>query len=184
MGEPALKRMTIDEFIAWAEQDPEVKYELVQGQPRAMAPVSQAHSRIAGNLAYEIRRRLRPPCAVLLETAMEREGFDDRFYEADLAVTCAPATKGERSTPRPVFVVEILSDSTANHDRGTKVPDYMQMPSVHEILLVDSRAPRAQLWRRDGERWIVQDFTGEATLPLHSIDAELPLPAIYEGVAF
>ncbi|HEY0832588.1 MAG TPA: hypothetical protein VGE72_01660 [Azospirillum sp.] len=51
-------------------------------------------------------------------------------------------------------------------------------------MLVDSREARAQLWRRDGRRWIVEDFTGDASLPLHSIDAELPLPALYEGVAF
>lgn len=176
--------MTIDEFIAWAEQDPEVKYELVHGHPRAMAPVSQPHSRIAGKLAVEIGRRLRAPCAVLLETAVERDDRDDRFYEADLAVTCAAATQGERSTPKPVLIVEILSASTANHDRGTKVPDYMHIPSVQEILLVDSREPHAQLWRRDGRRWIVEDFTGDASLPLQSIDAELPLSAIYEGVAF
>jgi len=184
MALPAVKGMTIDEFLAWADRDPETKYELVYGQPRAMAPVSQRHSRLAGRLAVEIGRRLRPPCEVLVETAIEREDRNDRFYEADLAVTCAPHRPDQQSTPNPALIVEILSDSTAEHDRGTKVPDYMQIPSVQEILLVDSRAARVQLWRRDGRRWIVEDFTDTATLPLASVGIDLPLPALYEGVAF
>lgn len=183
MGEPALKGMSIDEFISWAEQDPEVRYELVDGRPRAKSPVSQAHGRIAGNLAYEIGRRLRPPCALLVAGAIERNDRDDLFYEADLAVTCTPAAKGARSTSNPVMIVEILSESTADHELGTKVPDYVQIPSVQEILLIHSRAVAAQLWRRDGRRWIVEDFTGDDALPLMSIDAEIPLPALYEGVA-
>lgn len=184
MAQPAVKGMTIDEFLDWAGQDPDVRYELVHGQPQAMAPVSQTHSRLAGRLATAIGRRLRPPCEVLMDTAIEREDRNDRFYEADLAVTCAPHQSGQQSTPNPVLIVEILSGSTAEHDRGTKVPDYMQTPSVQEILLVDSRAARTQLWRRDGARWIVEDFVDTATLPLASVGIDLPLPALYEGVAF
>lgn len=184
MGAPAIQKMNIDEFLDWADrQEPDTRYELVGGQPRAMSPCSQAHSRLSGNIAFEIRRRLRPPCFVLTETAIERDDRDDRFYEADLAVTCSPHQPGQRSTPNPVLVVEILSESTASHDRGTKVPDYMQIPSVQEVLLVDSRAARAQLWRRDGRRWIVEDFADDATLPLASIGAELPLTALYDGIA-
>ncbi|MGY0791612.1 Uma2 family endonuclease [Azospirillum argentinense] len=139
---PAIQKMDIDEFLAWADrQEPDTRYELVGGQPRAMSPCSQAHSRLSGNIAFEIRRRLRPPCFVLTETAIERD------------------------------------------DRGAKVPDSMQIPSVQEVLLVDSRAVRAQLWRRDGRRWIVEDFTEDATLPLASIGAELPLAALYDGIA-
>lgn len=184
MGAPAIQRMTIEDFLDWADgQDPDTRYELVGGQPRAMNACSQAHSQITANVIIAIGTRLRPPCRVLTETAIEREDRDDRFYEADIAVTCSPHQPGQRSTPNPVLVVEILSDSTASHDRGTKVPDYMQIPSVQEILLVDSRAVKAQLWRRDGRRWIVEDFTGDAALPLACIGAELPLAALYDGIA-
>lgn len=181
---PAIQKMDIDEFLAWADrQEPDTRYELVGGQPRAMSPCSQAHSRLTAAIIIAIGMRLRPPCRVLTETAIERGDRADRFYEADIAVTCSPHQPGQRSTPNPVLVVEILSESTASHDRGTKVPDYMQIPSVQEVLLVDSRAVRAQLWRRDGRRWIVEDFTDDATLPLASIGAELPLAALYDGIA-
>lgn len=183
MAQPAIKGMTIDEFLAWADGEPDARYELVFGQPRAMTGGTEAHSQIASNLAFEIRNRMRRPCRVIGEASLTREGRDDRFYVADVAVTCSPPESGRRFIPDPVLVAEVLSDSTATHDRGTKVPDYMQIPSVQEILLVDSRAPRVQLWRRDGTRWIVEDFAGTATLPLASVGADLPLAALYEGVA-
>ncbi|WP_207458603.1 Uma2 family endonuclease [Azospirillum sp. SYSU D00513] len=183
MGAPAIQTMTIEEFLSWSDQDPDVRYELVEGQPRAMNACSQAHSQIAANIAYEFRHRLRSPCRVMIEAAIEREDRNDRFYEADAVVTCTPFQAGQRSTPNPVLVVEILSESTAAHDRGTKVPDYMQIPSVQLILLVDSRTPRAQLWRRDVQRWIVEDFTAGALLPLAALGFELPLSCLYEGIA-
>ncbi|WP_448189104.1 Uma2 family endonuclease [Azospirillum sp. sgz301742] len=184
MAQPAFKGMTIDDFLDWADQDPDVKYELVHGQPRAMTGGTEAHSQVGTNLAFEIRSRLKRPCRVIGESSIAREDRDDRYYVADVAVTCSPPEPGRRFMQDPVLIAEVLSDSTALHDRGTKVPDYMQIASVQEILLVDSRAPRAQLWRRDGARWIVEDFTDTATLPLASVGIDLPLPALYEGVAF
>jgi Uma2 family endonuclease len=184
VAQPAFKGMTIDAFLDWADQDPDVTYELVHGQPRAMTGGTNAHRAIIGNLYYEIRQRLRRPCTVQTEAPIVREDRNDRFYVADTVVTCSPQQPGERFLDNPVIVVEVLSESTAQHDRGTKVPDYMQIPSVQEILLVDSRAPRAQLWRRDGARWIVEDFVDTTTLPLASVGIDLPLPVLYEGVAF
>lgn len=64
------------------------------------------------------------------------------------------------------------------------MPDYICIPSVQEILLVDSGERRVQLWRRAGPRWVVEDFAGDTIiLPLASIGAEIPLAALYEGTA-
>ena len=51
---------TVEEFLAW-DDGTDTRYELVGGRIVAMAPPSPAHSLIAGNLAGEIRSRLRPP---------------------------------------------------------------------------------------------------------------------------
>ncbi|HYG85503.1 MAG TPA: Uma2 family endonuclease [Azospirillum sp.] len=184
MAQPTVNGMTIDEFIAWADRDPDARYELVRGQPRAMTGGTNGHSQIIGNLYFELRHRLRPPRRVQLESGIVREDRNDRFHVADAVVTCSPQQPNQRFVENPVLVAEVLSDGTTQHDRGGKVPDYMQIPSVQEILLVDSRATRVQLWRRDGARWIVEDFMDTATLPLASVGVDIPLPALYEGVAF
>ena len=81
----------------------------------------------------------------------------------------------------PVLIIEVLSPSTAVHDRGRKVEDYSRLPSVKEILLVSSEERRVRSWRRDGRRWIVEDLIGEAELPLDTVPDPIPLAAIYGG---
>ena len=56
-----------------------------------------------------------------------------------------------------------------------------QIPSVREILLVSSEERRVQHWRRDSERWVVEDRIGDAELRLEVVGAPIPLGAIYEG---
>ena len=50
-------------------------------------------------------------------------------------------------------------------------------------LVVSSTERRVALWRRDGPRWVVETFIGEAELRLEAIDAAIPLAAIYAGTA-
>lgn len=44
MSEASLHRMTVDEFLVWAEGRPG-RHELVDGQPHAMAPERVEHAR-------------------------------------------------------------------------------------------------------------------------------------------
>jgi hypothetical protein len=48
---------------------------------------------------------------------------------------------------------------------------------------VFSDEKRIELWRREGERWVIEDYIGEASLRLESLGVEVPLSAIYAGVA-
>jgi Uma2 family endonuclease len=43
MDAPAVKRMTVPEFLAWAETQESGRYELIRGEIVAMAPERSAH---------------------------------------------------------------------------------------------------------------------------------------------
>ena len=49
MTEAADRRMTVAEFLDW-DDGTDTRYELIDGQPVAMAPVSPSHSIIVVNL--------------------------------------------------------------------------------------------------------------------------------------
>jgi Uma2 family endonuclease len=180
MAEAAEKRWTVEEFLAW-DDGTDRRHELVDGRIVAMAPPSEAHAAIVMNLGTAIRNQLRPPCRVLGEFGVRLEGRDDSFYQFDLAVTCAPVDAGRRYVAEPILIIEVLSPSTQLHDRGRKLDDYRQLPSVKEILLVASEQRRVQHWRRDGPRWIVEDLIGDADLRLAAVPEPIPLAAVYEG---
>ena len=56
----------------------------------------------------------------------------DNFYVADLAVTCDQPADQRFFLPEPRLILEVLSRSTAAHDRGRKGEEYRRIPSVQE----------------------------------------------------
>jgi Uma2 family endonuclease len=180
MAEPAERRWTVEEFLAW-DDGTDRRCELIGGQIVAMAPPSEAHAAIIINLGAELRSRLRPPWRVLAELGVRLPDREDSFYQFDLAVTCAPADPARRYVAEPELIVEVLWPSTALHDRGRKLDHYRQLASLNEILLVASEERRVQHWRRDGTHWAVDNLIGDADLQLAIAPTPIPLAAIYEG---
>jgi Uma2 family endonuclease len=174
--------MSLAEFLEW-DDGTDTRYELIDGRPRAMAPPIEAHGTIVANLAAAIRPRLKPPCRVVIEAGIIPADRADTWYQADLVVTCAPAERGARAITEPRLIVEVLSGSTAAHDRGVKLADFRKIASVEQILLVASEDRHAEIWLRAEDGWKVQDLIGDAAIPLAIDGQPLPLAAVYDGVA-
>ena len=173
--------MSLAEFLEW-DDGTDTRYELIDGRPVAMAPPIEAHGTIVANLARP-SGRAEATCRVVVEAGIIPADRADTWYQADLIVTCAPAERGARAIPEPKLIVEVLSPSTAAHDRGVKLADYRKIAAVEQILMVASEDRHVEVWRRAEDGWKVQDLIGDAAIPL-AIDAQpLPLAAIYDGVA-
>jgi len=184
MAEPAIKKMTVAEFLHW-EDGTDTRYELVDGTVFAMAPPAPAHGFLAARLCARIEAALRsrPPCMVQIEAGVTRPDLDDTCYVADLAVSCTPLLPGQQLLSEPILVVEVLSPGTAVYDRQTKVADYRRISSVQEILLIDSASVFAEVLRHAGDRWITEIVQGRtAALSLASINLEVSMSELYEGI--
>jgi Uma2 family endonuclease len=184
MSELAIKRMTVAELLRW-EDGTDTRYELLAGVPVAMAPPAIAHGILALRLGARIDAALRsrPPCFGQSEAGIVRPDRDDTCYVADLAVSCSPPERGQQLLQDPLLIVEILSQGTAMYDRQTKVADYRRIPSVEEILLIDSASIFAEVLRREGDRWITEIVRGpQATLTLASIGLTATMSDLYEGI--
>lgn len=184
MAEPAVRRMTLDEFLSW-DDGTDTRYELRGGAIVAMAPPMPRHGDLASRLILEIGTALRGrmPCRVYSEAGIARPDRDDAFYVADIAVSCTPLRAEDRLIRDPILVVEVLSSSTAATDRQIKLPDYRSIPSVREILLIDSESLFAEVQRREGDRWITEIVRGsDAALTLASIPATISMAELYDGI--
>jgi Uma2 family endonuclease len=83
----------------------------------------------------------------------------------------------------PFLVVEILSPSTAAFDQRSKAADYRRIPSVQEILLIDSEHLFAEVLRRRGDDWISEIARGAAAvLSLNSVPLRIAMTDLYEGM--
>lgn len=178
-------RMSVDEFLAWDSGDYSGRrWQLVDGEPVAMAPSSDNHGSMQAELAALIRNHLverGSACRVVTEPGIiPRVRAGENWRIPDLGVTCSPSN-GTVEVPAPVLLVEILSPNNYAETRAN-IWTYTTLPSVREILVVNSVRIEAELLRRgeDGT-WPEQPemIRGDATLPLRSVDLTLPLPALY-----
>ncbi len=89
-------RMTVGEFLAWAEDRPG-RYELYKGEVYAMSPESVGHTKLKGTVYTALLRAVRErriPCHVLTDGATVRVD-DTTAYEPDALVIA-----GRNSLPR------------------------------------------------------------------------------------
>lgn len=154
-----------------------------------MVGVSEAHNLIAGNLITLLRNHLRGSgCRVFFSGMKVRIEARNRFYYPDVLVTWDERDR-DRDTLHfkrfPKLIVEILSDSTEAFDRGDKFEDYQSLESLREYVLVSSKRPLVQCFRRtDARLWVLQSYTGEQeSFELLSLDLLAPLAALYEDVS-
>ena len=82
------RRWTWEEYLEWEERQP-LKYELVDGQVRAMAGGTTEHDAICNNLRFELRNRLQgKPCRQRGPDIKVRAGENSRYPDA--LVDCGP----------------------------------------------------------------------------------------------
>lgn len=178
MVDTAEKLMTLAEFLDW-DDGTDTRHELVRGKVVAMAPASGRHSVIVANLGAALAEDLKTPCYVGAMAGVGPPDRDDTFYEADLVVSCTPLRTDTLMIPQPTIVIEILSPTTADHDRGGKFYDYRRIESVQEIALVASEQRHVEVWRRRGAKWEIEDLIGDAALELETVRITLPFATIY-----
>jgi Uma2 family endonuclease len=79
-------------------------------------------------------------------------------------------------------VVEVLSRSTEDHDRGAKWVAYRDLEALRHYVLVAQDVRRVEVYSREAERWSLQVLSPPEAIALPAIGAELTFDEIYEGV--
>ena len=181
----APSRMTIEDFLDWPGDGSGNKFELVDGEPRAMAPASVSHGIIQATLARLLGTHLSGTrCYVVVEPGViPRVRSEANMRVPDLAVSCEIDDRGLRALTEPTLVVEILSPSNESETREN-VWAYTTIPTVREILLIRSTRIAAELIRRGADGiWPAnpQPIDADAALVLESLDFSCPLAALYEN---
>lgn len=175
--------MTVAEFFAWTPP-PGQLWQLVDGEPQAVAPASRTHGAIQNELGRLIANTLidqGSPCTVITTPGViPHVQSETNIRIPDLAVTCSGYREEEQALTNPVLLVEILSPSN-QAETWSNVWTYTTIPSVKEILVLKTAVIGAELFRRaeDGG-WPEKPQTivsGELTL--ESIGFSAPLEAIY-----
>ncbi len=197
-------RFTAEEYLR-LEENSEIKHEFYDGELfpmlenvevspgrfEMMAGASVRHNQIAVAAVSSLDRQLSDsacmPSSSDLRLMIEATGL---YTYPDVTVTCPPLSSvpGHPDTlTDATVVVEILSPSTANYDRGTKFENYRQLPSLRHYLLIEQDKVGVEHRFREagGELWQTEFFERlDQSVSLVAIECDLKLADLYRRVRF
>ena len=185
-GYPMPHLFTVEEYLAF-EAESEFKHEFIDGIIYDMTGGTSNHSEIAVNIIVGIATRIRHTNCSLRTGDMRlkiREGF---YVYPDVSAVCG---KGEFEDNRtvllnPILAVEVISPTSANYDRSTKLRYYQSLPSLRGYLIVDQYGVQVDAYTRARDSWLHQAYSSiDDVIPLDMISCDLPLSEIYRGIEF
>ena len=177
------QKMTLDEFLAWEDQQPE-RHEFHNGEVFAMVAGRRIHERVIGNLAYRLQSHLENSACQVFVAGMKLQLADDTVLYPDVMVTCDRADlRADMAMRAPTLVIEVLSPSTQAYDRSQKFALYRRLASLKEYILIDPETLRIEGFRREpDDRWMLVDMSLDEVMDCASVGCAVPLAQVFEGI--
>lgn len=155
LAELTAHRYSVAEYQA-LEAGSEVRHQYYRGEVFAMAGGTLNHSSLILRLATQLMAAAESRgCRVFAESVQLQVAEGEYYTYPDVMVTCHPQdVDATRMVQHPVLLIEVLSDSTAEHDRPWKLFRYQKLPSLRHYLLVSQQYQGVEWYRRtEGDEW-------------------------------
>ncbi len=185
----AEKRSISPQEYLTIERASEIRHEYYNGEMFAMSGATRAHNLIAGNIFVVFREQFAGrDCEAYMadmRVKVDRKGL---YTYPDLVTACNPEFEDDEfdTLTNPRVIVEVLSKSTEDYDRGTKFEMYRRLPSLQDYVLVSQDKMHVeQFQRQPDDRWILEEFDSpERTLAFETSNCILQVADIYTKVSF
>jgi Uma2 family endonuclease len=178
----ALHRMSVDEYVALDRASTE-RWEYVGGEAFAMAGASPEHGLVTKNVAVALTLALRgKPCHALPDGQKIASRVTRAYHYPDAIVVCGTPSVDpdeEHALINPALLVEVVSPSTADYDRGGKFAHYRTIETLREYVVVDPAARTVELYQKVAAgQWLMTEIR-VGTLRLESVDAAIAVEDLW-----
>lgn len=180
---------TPEEYLA-LERSSEAKHEYYNGEIFAMGGATEEHVSIVTNLVVELGSQLKAgPCKVYSNDLRVQVSPTGLYTYPDVIVLCEKRRFSDKQGDtllNPALIIEVLSESTKDYDRGGKFEQYRAIDSFVEYLLIAQDLPHVEHHTRqpDGS-WLLQETNSlEDTIQLKSVPCSLRMADIYSRIEF
>ena len=179
--------VTEQEYLA-AELVAERRSEYLDGTIVAIPGASLIHASITQNCLKTLEARMPASCDVYLSAVRIQAPQVRSYFYPDVLVVCGPILLAETlpdTVTNPTLIIEVLSPSTDNYDRGDKFHFYRTIDTLQQYTVLWQTEARAEVYTRRESGWVLSDISGlDATLPIPSLQCELPFQDLYQRVVF
>lgn len=191
MATPVETLVSPEEYLAREREGDQLeKSEYRDGKIIPLSGASRWHVLIVTNIVSELHQQFyNRDCLVFSTDLRVRAGEGTLYAYPDVAVVCdEPQFTDEHQDVllNPALLIEVLSTSTRDYDRGEKFARYRAIDTLEEYVLVDQEKPHVEHFARQPDgRWILSETDNmDATIELTSVEAELTLAEMYYKVDF
>jgi len=185
----ASKYIPIEDYLA-TEEAAQEKHEYYKGEVFAMAGAGIAHNRIVRNATTEIDNFLKgKPCEIFPSDLRIYIEGNSLFTYPDLTIFCEPLKMFKNRTDtatNPTVIIEVLSKSTQDYDRGSKFKLYRDLPSLKEYILISSTEVLVEKYKKQADnKWQFTAYNkGGESFEIETIELAVVINSFYRGVAF
>jgi Uma2 family endonuclease len=168
------------------EASSNVRHEYLGGQIYGMAGGTPEHAALKAAFTGLVFPQIRGgPCRAYDADLRVRVLQTGLATYPDVTVVCGASERDpadENSVTNPTLIVEVLSRSTEEYDRGDKFGHYKRIPSLRQYVLVSHRERAVEVWTRTGEDTWTSSISHEGEqVHFSSIGAELGVSTLYDA---
>lgn len=180
------KIFTIAEYLELESAAIE-KYEYYRGEIFAMSGALLPHNIVAGNTFSFLHQKLKgKSCRPLNSDMRIHIEKNTLFTYPDISVVCGKAETWNNDNfnlLNPTIIIEVLSKTTKNYDRGDKFKLYRDIPTLKEYILIDPESINVEAFRlNEKNHWELEEYkTIDVALDIPTLQLSIPLTEIYEG---
>jgi len=189
--EPAVaygkQKISIEEYLEMENASME-KHEYYKGEIFAMSGAKIPHNTISSNLSGILYNKLKgKKCKPYGSDQRIHIQSNTLFTYPDISIICGEIktlNNDDYNVLNPAVIIEILSKSTKNYDRGEKFKLYRDIPTLKEYILVDSETIHIEVFRlNENNHWELEEYDSiENVLFIKAIDEKIAISEIYEDV--
>lgn len=188
--EPAIaygkQKISIEEYLEMENAALE-KHEYYRGEIFAMSGAKVPHNIVARNLFGALIQKLKGKrCQPFGSDMRIHIEANTLFTYPDISIVCGDIitlNNDDYNVLNPSVLIEVLSPSTKNYDRGEKFKLYRDIPTLKEYILIDSLSVSIEVFRlNQNNHWELEEYNNAADeLNIQTVQTALPLAEIYEG---
>ncbi|HLO50963.1 MAG TPA: Uma2 family endonuclease [Kamptonema sp.] len=184
------KRYYTPEEYLELEEAAESKSEYRDGEIVPMTGGTTNHNKIALNFCVNFKVAFRGQNYEIFMNDVRLWINRDRIYTYPdiMIIEGEPIYQGNGTTmvTNPLLIVEVLSKSTKDYDRGDKFQYYRSIPELKEYIMIDQYKFHIEQFAKNSEgKWVLSEYeAADAVLALTAIEFQIQLSEIYQGINF
>jgi Uma2 family endonuclease len=166
------------------EREAETKSEFHDGRMFGMSGGSPNHALLSGAILALLFRQMPPGCRVFSPDLRIKVAPAGLYTYPDCSVICGDLEfSGDQNdvVTNPLLIVEVLSPSTEDYDRGKKFEMYRTIESFREYLIIHQDRRHVEHYsKQDDGSWVLREYSGaEASVPIARLGVHIPLGELY-----